>query len=126
MAKWRVLPLFAGIVAGLGLVPGEAAQEAGKPADLQAMRAPGCEAADQIMQAPLEQTIGREGFLYECEALPADGLFTVYGRLQVRGTGGPTQAQYFGKIKPAPSGRPQDWTFCELSFNGKKADLPEC
>ncbi len=94
--------------------------------DQQAMRALACKAADQIIQAPLQETLGRGGFLYECEALPSGNVFILQGRLQVSGTGGPTQAQYYGRIKPALDGRPENWTFCALTINGLEAKVQGC
>jgi hypothetical protein len=107
-------------------VPAQGAAPKPVIVDQQALRALACEAADQIIQDPLDQTLGRGGVLLECHATPSGNVFIVEGRALVRGTGGPTQAQYSGLIKPALDGRPENWTFCALTINGLEAKVPGC
>ncbi|MBY0510781.1 MAG: hypothetical protein K2P94_11620 [Rhodospirillaceae bacterium] len=118
---WNLLIVFLAMAA-----PAQGAEPAPAILDQQAMRALACKAADQIIQDPLQQTLGRGGFLYECDALPSGNVFIVTGRLQVGGSGGPTQAQYYGRIKPALDGRLANWTFCTLTINGLEAKVPGC
>tara|TARA_R110000868_G_scaffold172240_2_gene408069 strand:- start:1969 stop:2370 length:402 start_codon:yes stop_codon:yes gene_type:complete len=92
----------------------------------QLRRAQACEVIDQVISAPLDEALGRGGFMYQCEAIPDGDTLTVFGRLQVAGTGGPTQAQFLGTVKPAPSGRAEDWTLCTLTINNEDVGLPGC
>ena len=106
--------------------PFVAAQSASLQTNDQLKRSKACEAVDQLILEPLDKALGRGGFMFECEAIPAGEMLTVFGRLLVSGTGGPTQARFQGSIKPSLEGNLKDWTLCQLSINNEQVDLPEC
>ncbi len=123
----RALAASAFVCAMFGAIATMAASDSPPPqTEDQLRRAQACEAIDQIISAPLDKALGRGGFMYECEALADGDTLTVFGRLQVAGTGGPTQARFTGTVKPAPGGRIEDWTLCTLTINNENVDLPGC
>ena len=93
---------------------------------VRAMQQRACKAVDLLIPPLADKSLNRGGYVYECEALPNGEALTVIGKLHVKGSGGPTQAQFLGTIKPTPGDGIEDWTLCTLSFNGELVDLPAC
>lgn len=113
-------------LAGLVLPPLQAADNPRSPDQVRAMQQRACEAINQVIFALAAEALKRAGHIYECEALPEGETFALIGKLHVQGSGGPTQAQLLGTIKPTPGDGIEDWTLCTLYLNGEMVDLPGC
>ena len=109
-----------------GVFAAESQVSSRSPDIVRAMQQRACQAVDQMIPKLADESLNRGGYVYECEALPTGEAFTLIGKLHIKGTGGPTQAQFLGTLKPAPGDGIEDWTLCTLSFNGKPVDLPAC
>jgi hypothetical protein len=114
------------ILTSLGASAAESGASPSAADRVRAMQKQACEAISQLIITPVEENLKRAGYVYECEALPAGEVFTLIGKLHVSGSGGPTQAQFLGTLKPASADNTEDWTLCALSLNGAPVEVPSC
>jgi hypothetical protein len=128
-AVWAVCAALALVGPNLspsGVFAAESQVNSRSPDLVRAMQKRACLVVDQLIPPLADKSLNRGGYVYECEALPTGEMFTLIGKLHVKGTGGPTQAQFLGTLKPTPGDGMEDWTLCTLSFNGAPVDLPAC